>query len=204
MEAYLPRRQQRERWKQYFEEILNRPVPDNCITDDDIELEPDPVIDNMSTSYTTRAEVQWGSWTMANLVVWSYSWIAKSRHTYNNWLACQIVESWLWRSTKGMEAGDYCQASQERSLNKLWELERYHTTIVPRKIFLRVLRDHTRRRSTTAEQIYILRNIIAQVMEWYSLGNICGWSFKKAFDSVHRESLWRIMTSYGTPQIWWQ
>ncbi len=45
----------RERWKEHFEEILNRPVPDNCITDDD--MEPDPVIDDTSTSYITKAEI---------------------------------------------------------------------------------------------------------------------------------------------------
>ena len=30
-----------------------------------------------------------------------------------------------------------------------------------------------------------------------SIHHVCG--FEKAFDSVHRESLWKIMESYGIP-----
>ena len=35
---------------------MNRPVPDNCITDDD--MEPDPIIGDRSTSYITKAEIR--------------------------------------------------------------------------------------------------------------------------------------------------
>ena len=49
------------------------------------------------------------------------------------------------------------------------------------------------------EQIFILRNIIEQVAEWQSTLYITFVDFEKAFDSVHRESLWKIMVSYGIP-----
>ena len=49
------------------------------------------------------------------------------------------------------------------------------------------------------EQIFILRNIIEQVAEWQSTLYITFADFEKAFDSVHRESLWKIMASYGIP-----
>ena len=51
----------------------------------------------------------------------------------------------------------------------------------------------------TVEQIFILRNIIEQVVEWQATLYITFVDFEKAFDSVHRESLWKIMESYGIP-----
>jgi len=55
------------------------------------------------------------------------------------------------------------------------------------------------RRSTT-EQIFTLRNILEQTSEWRSSLYIHFVDFEKAFDSVHRESLWKIMRSYGIPE----
>ena len=53
-------------------------------------------------------------------------------------------------------------------------------------------------RSTT-EQIFILRNIIEQCNEWRAPLYLNFIDFEKAFDSVHRESLWAIMKAYGIP-----
>ena len=51
----------------------------------------------------------------------------------------------------------------------------------------------------TVEHIFILRNIIEQVVEWQATLYIMFVDFEKAFDSVHRESLRKIMESYGIP-----
>ena len=45
----------------------------------------------------------------------------------------------------------------------------------------------------------MLRNIIEQSVEWNASLYICFIDYEKAFDSVHRETLWRIMGSYGIP-----
>ena len=51
-----------------------------------------------------------------------------------------------------------------------------------------------------SEQIFILRNIIEQCNE-YNIKNYINFvDFKKAFDSVHRETVWKIMAHYGIPQ----
>ena len=52
---------------------------------------------------------------------------------------------------------------------------------------------------STIEQIFVLRNIIEQLVEWNASLYICFIDYEKAFDSVHRETLWRIMSSYGIP-----
>ncbi|KAJ8386311.1 hypothetical protein AAFF_G00175070 [Aldrovandia affinis] len=50
-----------------------------------------------------------------------------------------------------------------------------------------------------SEQIFTLRNIIEQCLELQTILIINYIDFKKAFDSVHRESLWQIVQLYGMP-----
>ena len=57
---------------------------------------------------------------------------------------------------------------------------------------------YVRGRGTT-EHIFILRNIIEQSLEMQTLLYVHFVDFEKAFDSIHRESLWTIMKSYGIP-----
>ena len=51
----------------------------------------------------------------------------------------------------------------------------------------------------TIELIFVLRNIIEQSVVWNASLYICFIDYGKAFDSVHRETLWRIMSSHGIP-----
>ena len=52
----------------------------------------------------------------------------------------------------------------------------------------------------TTEQIFILRNIIEQSIEWNN-GLYCIFvDYEKAFDSVNRAVLWNILRSYGIPE----
>ena len=44
-----------------------------------------------------------------------------------------------------------------------------------------------------------MRNIIEQSIEWLSSLCVNFIDFEKAFDSVHRDSLWLIIKSYGLP-----
>ena len=50
------------------------------------------------------------------------------------------------------------------------------------------------------EQVFILRNIVEQVNEWQATIYVNFIDFEKAFDSVHRDSLWIIMRKYGIPE----
>ena len=57
-----------------------------------------------------------------------------------------------------------------------------------------------RKGSGTTEQIFILRNIVEQCIEWNANLYVCIVDFEKAFDSVDRTVLWRIMRSYSIPE----
>jgi hypothetical protein len=56
-----------------------------------------------------------------------------------------------------------------------------------------------RRGRGTTEQIFVLRNIIEQSIEWNATVYVNFVDFEKAFDSVHQDSLWKIMKTYGIP-----
>lgn len=47
--------------------------------------------------------------------------------------------------------------------------------------------------------IFTLRNIMEQCIEWNNKLHLNFIDFEKAFDSVHRESLWKILSAYGCP-----
>ena len=85
---------------------------------------------------------------------------------------------------------------------------------VPGKVFCKVLLNRLKNATDCAireeqagfrpgrscsEQIFILRNIVEQSFEFQMPLYINYVDFRKAFDSVHRPSLWNIVTSYGIP-----
>src|SRR5579871_6002493 len=52
----------------------------------------------------------------------------------------------------------------------------------------------------TSEHMFTLRNILEQCSEWQRNIYINFIDFEKAFDSIHRDSLWKILRHYGIPQ----
>lgn len=59
-----------------------------------------------------------------------------------------------------------------------------------------------RSKKSTTEQIFILRNILEQANECRVGLYVHFLDFEKAFDSVHRESLWNIMKTMGYHIRW--
>ena len=49
------------------------------------------------------------------------------------------------------------------------------------------------------DQIFTLRQILEQSAEWNSTVYLNFTDFQKAFDSIHRDSLWKIMRHHGIP-----
>ena len=86
---------------------------------------------------------------------------------------------------------------------------------VPGKVFNRILlerikeavdpklRDQQagfRRNRSCADQIATLRIIVEQTSEWNSPLYINFIDYEKAFDSVDRETLWKLLRHYGIPE----
>ena len=57
-----------------------------------------------------------------------------------------------------------------------------------------------RRGRGTTDQVFVLRNIVEQVNDWQAKLYLGFIDFEKAFDSIHRDSLWIIMRKYGIPE----
>jgi len=85
-----------------------------------------------------------------------------------------------------------------------------YVTSVPSKVFSKILvkRIDGKLREEQAgfrkgrgciDQMFAIRNIIEQCIEWKTPLFINNIDFKKASDSVHREMLWKILRSYGIP-----
>ena len=65
-----------------------------------------------------------------------------------------------------------------------------------------VLRDEQagfRKDRSCIDQIATLRIIVEQTIEWSSPSYLLLVDFEKAFDSVDREAMWRILRHYGIP-----
>ena len=123
------------------------------------------------------------------------------------WIDEQVPEAWK----KGIivklpKKGDLSQCGNWRGINLL---------SVPGKIFCRVMLDRIktsiekilreeqagfREGRSCIDQIFVLRTIIEQSLEWNSSVYINFIDFEKAFDSVHHDTLWKILQSYGIPQ----
>ena len=101
--------------------------------------------------------------------------------------------------------GDLSQCSNYRGISLL---------SVPGKIFNRVilnrlknavdtkLRDNQagfRRNRSCTDQIATLRIILEQSLEWRSSLYVNFIDYEKAFDSVDRTSLWKLLRHYGVP-----
>ena len=56
-----------------------------------------------------------------------------------------------------------------------------------------------RKNRSTADQIATLRIIVEQSLEWNSSLIVNFIDYEKAFDSVDRTTLWKIMRHYGIP-----
>ena len=56
-----------------------------------------------------------------------------------------------------------------------------------------------RKDRSCTDQIATLRIIIEQSIEWRSALYVNFIDFEKAFDSLHRTSLWKILRQYGIP-----
>ena len=56
-----------------------------------------------------------------------------------------------------------------------------------------------RKGRNSTEKNFVLRNSIEQVAEWNSSLYLCFVGYEKAFHSIHRNTLWKIMRCYGIP-----
>ncbi|XP_033127197.1 uncharacterized protein LOC117124965, partial [Anneissia japonica] len=135
-----------ERWREHFEEVLNRPAPDNPVN----EIVVEPVIHEISTEPITLVEIR----TVLKRIKNGRAG-GKDEITLELLKAdMNITEEWL------------CSIFKD-----IWEKEK-----VPKAWKQGLI-------------VKIPKN-----------GSFTKCDFEKAFDSVHRDRMWKIMEAYGIPR----
>ena len=210
-------REQAARWKEHFKEVLNRPEP---------LIPADPDIDNdfnldINVDMPTELEVRQAIKSLKNnkaagvdtitaeLLKADLATSTKVLTAYfkDIWTKEEIPTDWQ----KGIiikipKKGDPGNCNNWRGITLLSIPGKILCKILLRRIDSAIddrLRDEQagfRSGKGCIDQIFSLRNIIEQSLEWNVPVFINFIDFSKAFDSIHRDSLWKIVRSYGIPE----
>ena len=207
---------QLNRWAEHFEELLNRPAPQN---QPDIQpAETDLPID---CNKSTREEIKKAIAHMKNGKVAGPDGIPAEAlkadvNTSVEMLYSLFEEIWEkeeipaeWKEgylIKIPKKGDLSRSDNYRGITLL---------SVPGKVLNRIILERMkgtvdqtlreqqagfRQDRSCTDQIATLRIIVEQSIEWNSSLYINFVDYEKAFDSVDRETLWKVLRHYGVPK----
>ena len=206
---------QLNRWAEHFKETLNRPDPEEEETIEDtgfhIEMKRGRITRQEITEairQTKGNRAPGEDRITADMLKADPATSARVLEELFNrvWEEEKVPETWK----KGIivklpKKGDLSVCGNWRGINLL---------SVPGKIFCRVLLQRMRQtlerilREEQAgfrsgrgciDQIFVLRTIVEQSLEWNSSLYVNYIDFEKAFDSIHHPSLWKILEAYGFP-----
>lgn len=205
----------KKRWEEHFCEVLNQPVPEAPaeVEDSNEQLE-------ISDAYISKEEIkraikETASGKAAGIDAITAEVLKVDLDTAANtleeifrciWDKENIPDDWK----KGIivklpKKGDLTCAGNWRGITLLCLPAK-----IMGKIIIRRLRDQVdaklRREQAgfragrgTREQTFTLRNIIEQSLEWNASLYLVFIDYMKAFDSIHQDTLWKIMKLYGVP-----
>ncbi|KAK4471060.1 hypothetical protein MN116_000571 [Schistosoma mekongi] len=208
--------EQKNRWVEHFEELLNRPAPPNppdieaAPTDLPIDVTP-PTMEEikMAIRQIKSGKAAGPDNILAEALKSDIDLTAKIFHVLFKkiWEEEQVPADWKEGCLiKIPKKGDLSKCDNYRGITLL---------SIPGKIFNRVLlnrmkdsvetqlRDQQagfRKDRSCTDQIATLRIIVEQSIEWNSPLYINFIDYEKAFDSVDRRTLWKLLRHYGVPE----
>ena len=207
--------EQVRRWAEHFSELLNRPAPDNPPDIQDAETELPINCDKPSKDEIRKAIMKLRNGKAAGPDEIPAEAIKADLDTAVNTLFSLFGRIWeeevipaQWKEglvIKLPKKGDLRDCNNYRGIMLL---------SVPGKVFNRVLLERMkdavdpilreqqagfRKNRSCADQIASLRIIVEQSLEWKSPLYINFIDYQKAFDSVDRETLWKLLGHYGIP-----
>jgi hypothetical protein len=214
----LTQEEQDARWTEYFCDTLNQPHPATTFDfahralPDELDLNTGPI----STSETRTAIKKLRNGKAAGLDRIAPELLKRGGPAVERALTDLFNECWLteavprdWRDgaiVKLPKKGNLADCGNWRGITLLSVPGKVFCIVLLRRIQAKVdqlLRDEQagfRSGRSCSEQIFALRIILEQSLEFQKPLAINFVDFKKAFDSVHRESLWQIARLYGIPQ----
>ena len=207
---------QKRRWKEYFEELLNRPTPKDPpdIQQADKDL---PINCNAPTKEEIREAIKKlrnnktpgpdgipaeamkaDSQTMEEILQPLFKKIWEEEYIPTEWKEGHL--------TKIPKKGDLSKCANYRGVTLL---------SIPSKIFYRIILDRMidavdlqlrdqqagfRKDRSCIDQIATLRIILEQSLEWNSPLYVNFIDYEKAFDSLDRKTLWKLLRHHGVPE----
>ncbi len=216
-ELITDEKQKLDRWKEHFEETLNRPVPYNPI---EIQGIIGAALDEIHTGHITKEEIKKALKQMQNGKAGGTDGITAELLKADMKLTATTLEDLFqtiwdnevvpqeWKQgiiIKIPKKGDLSVCDNYRGITLLSTPSKVFAKTLINRIYtgveskLRKEQPGFRKGRSTTEQIFILRNIVEQAIEWNATMYVTFVDFEKAFDSVHQDSLWKIVRAYGIP-----
>ena len=208
--------EQLKRWAEHFRELLNRPTPDSPPDIPPAETELPISCDKPSKTEIKKAIMTLRSGKAAGPDEIPAEAIKADIETAVQMLCGLFSKIWekeevpaQWKEgiiIKLPKKGDLRDCSNYRGIMLLSTpgkvlnrslLERMKEAVDPK---LRDQQAGFRRNRSCADQIASLRIIMEQSLEWNSPLYINFIDYEKAFDSVDRETLWKLLRHYGVPK----
>jgi len=208
-------KEQEERWTEHFQEVLNRPSPN--ITAEIPECDIDLCI---NTDQPTKTEIIAAIKNLKNGKSPGQDNLDAELFKADPELSADILQplfSAIWEEEAIPEEwtkGIIIKIPKKGALNDCNNWRGITLLSVPSKILAKIiikrisesidvkLREEQagfRKERGCSDQIFALRNIIEQCSEWQRQLYVNFVDFEKAFDSIHRDSLWNILRHYGIP-----
>lgn len=204
------------RWKEHFQSVLNCPEPE--LLNSWIDANEQPL--TISTSEITPAEVKDAIGKLKNhrspgedlitgemLKAMGEVGLEKLTTIMNNiWQSETVPGDWkrgiIVRIPK---KGNLSECSNWRGITLLSVPGKILSNIIYGRIkdeaqaAMREEQAGFRKDRGCSDHIFVLRHIIEQCEEWQKSLVLNFVDFQKAFDSIHRESMWKIVELYGIP-----
>ena len=207
------------RWKEHFEELLN--VTSNLVGSDlgspfehqvelDVEM-GDITVEEIKNAIKSQKNRRTGGndYITAELIKADIDTSAAALHKLFNviWNEEKVPLSWKESQiVKIPKKGNLTECNNWRGISLLSVPGKIFSRVIINRIkkkiddILRVEQTGFRSGKSTVNQIFVLRNIIEQCVERNETIYFNFIDFSKAFDSIDRECLWKILGFYGIPK----
>src|SRR6218665_2845393 len=196
------------RWGEHFEGVLNCDDPETCCEDlDDLEDIEELEIDKGDVS---REDIQLA---IKNLKIGKMikhggaeMLVQLTKLCNKAWRLGRVPKEWRNGIIIPLpKKGDIRECSNWRGITLLSTPGKIMATVILNRMRdaidekLRQEQAGFRPGRSCCEQIFTLRQIIEKTLMWQTPVVINFVDFRKACDSVHRESIWKILKTYGVP-----
>ena len=209
--------QKKDRWKQHFDSVLNCDEPPVLNDWDSISVQ-ETMIDtspfSMDEILDARKSLKNGKCPGEDLIasemvkVMEEDGLEALQQLFNDILENECVPS-DWR--RGIivcvpKKGDLSQCSNWRGITLLSVPCKTLSQLILNRIrgftetVLREQQAGFRQGRGCSDHIFVLRNIVEQCEEWQKSMVLNFVDFRKAFDCIHRASMWKILEVYGIPR----